>query len=684
VKDFALRTPFFRLVVAYVAGILLFAVLPFSALYVLLTCFAGLLLLFHFYKINDIHFELRWLFGCGVFLLFIVLGMYASQRNEERIQFNHLNQAGVFQVEVTSVPVEKPKSYLVKVRTIAFAKDSVRFTPTQGNAMLYLDKSARAKLLNIGDKLLVSSTFEPLKPNGNPEEFNYAEYLHRKGFGASCFVDSSRWVLLERDKDFSIMRLSSDCRNRLLNIYKACRIQGDEFAVLAALTLGYQDEISDDLYSSYSNSGAIHILSVSGLHVGIVYVICAFLLSFLGKSAKAGFVKSVLIILLLWAYAFITGLSPCVMRSAFMFSLVAFGSAFRYKSQLYNTIFFSAFVLLLFNPNYLFDVSFLLSYVAVISIVWFTPLLKGLLLFKNKVFRWCWELFCVSVAAQAGTFPLCIYYFHKFPNHFLLTNFIAIPISTAIIYLAVLLFVVFSVPVIGSWVGAALKGLLVAQNRSIVFIDHLPYSTFHTWISQWEVLLLYALLIGLWLFVVKKRSVFLFVVLSCVLLIQGLHFYRHSTSLGVTQLVVYNNRQCTAVDFIARGRHQLFTTDSAKTKRMAEAFWLKENLADPVRVQQASNYRDGFISFAGKHIYILTDSTCRYKKAERKIKLDYLVLGNKAPVSVSDVENVFEVKNVIVDNTFSKFKVRKIQQECRVRGIACYATSESGAYIRQL
>ncbi|MDR3705078.1 MAG: ComEC/Rec2 family competence protein [Paludibacteraceae bacterium] len=683
-KDFALRTPFFRLFLAYAAGILLFTFCPFSGLSIFLFCFACLFLLFHYYKINDIHFELRWLFGCGVFFLFIALGMYASQRNENQIQFKNLNQAGVFQVEINSVPVEKPKSYLVKVRTIAFAKDSVRFIPTHGNAMLYLSKSTEANLLNIGDKLLVSATFEPLKPNGNPEEFNYAEYLHRKGFGASCFVDSTHWVLLERNKGFSITRMASDCRNRLLNIYKACHIQGDEFAVLAALTLGYQDEISDDLYTSYSNSGAIHILSVSGLHVGIVYVIFAFLLSFLDKSDKTRFVKSALIILLLWAYAFITGLSPCVMRSALMFSLVAFGSVFRYKSQLYNTIFFSAFVLLLINPNYLFDVSFLLSYVAVISIVWFTPLLKGLLWFKNKVFRWCWELFCVSVAAQVGTFPLCIYYFHKFPNHFLLTNFIAIPISTGIIYLAVLLFVVFSIPVIGSWVGIALKWLLIAQNRSIVFIDHLPYSTFHTWINQWEVLLFYCVIVGFWLFAVKKRPVFLFAVLGCLLLIQGLHFYRHSTSLGVTQLVVYNNKQCTAVDFIAQGRHQLFTTDSIKTKRMAEAFWLKENLADPECVQQAPNYRDGFISFAGKHIYILTDSTYRYKKTERKIKLDYLILGNKAAVSIPDIENVFEVKNIIVNNTFSKFKVRKIQQECRTRGIACYATSEGGAYIHQL
>jgi competence protein ComEC len=157
---------------------------------------------------------------------------------------------------------------------------------------------------------------------------------------------------------------------------------------LAALTLGYQDEIKDDLYNSYSNSGAMHILSVSGLHVGIIYVVFLFLFSFLNKTKQTLLIKSALIITLLWGYAFITGLSPSVMRASLMFSLVALADALNSKSNIYNSVFFSAFVLLLINPNYLFDVSFLLSYSAVLSIVYFHPKIKRLAHFNNKFLNW--------------------------------------------------------------------------------------------------------------------------------------------------------------------------------------------------------------------------------------------------------------------------------------------------------
>lgn len=681
-KDFLLRTPFVRIFIAVVSGILLFEYFFWAELFAgFFICLGILFLTVHLFLRGNNLYKLRWLFGYGVFLFFMGFGFFLSQYTWQKNQFSHLGESGLFQIEVKSVPVEKPKSYMLKVQTLSFSKDSVHFSPTQGKALLYLPKTKDARSLCIGDRLLVSTRLSAPNLPGNPEEFNYPQYLFRKGYAANSFVDSVHWCLLQRNSSFSIFQLAAKCQTKLLEIYKHYKIGGDEFAVLGALTLGYQDEIRDELYVSYSNSGALHILSVSGLHVGIIYFIFAFILSFLDKSAKTRLLKSLLIIVLLWMYAFITGLSPSVMRAALMFSLVALGSVFRYKSSIYNTIFFSAFVLLLINPNYIFDVSYLLSYSAVLSIVIFQPPIKRLLRFENKLANWSWDLFCVSIAAQIGTFPLGMYYFHKFSNHFLLTNFIAIPISTGIIYLAVLLFVFASVPFLGNWIAIVLKFLLIVQNKSIVFIDHLPYSTFHRWIDGWEVILMYLCVLFFTQFILRKRYWMLAFALTCVVVFQTADFYRNYNSHQESGMVVYSDKNSLGIDFVANGNHLLYATDKSRVEQLASNYWLKKQLEKPA---EYINHNKGFLEFEGKKIGVVADSSFHFKKTMHRLKLDYLILGNKSPVTIRDIENLFEVKILIVDATFSDSKLNRLKKDCRKAGIHYYLIKEKGAFVLNL
>ena len=638
----------------------------------------------YYFQQRNLHYKFRWLFGCGIMLLCVCLGMYISKQNENNNRFENQGKQGVFKAEIIAAPVNKPKSFLLRVKTTAFAADSLHFKTTQGNAILYIAKTESSKALRIGDQILVCAKLNAPKQGNNPEEFDYTKYLARKGIGATSFVDSTHWKLTQKNTHFSITQKAEDFRTSLLNVYKAHHLEGDEYSVLAALTLGYQDEIQDDLYTSYSNSGALHILSVSGLHVGIIYAIFAFALAFLDKSAIKRIIKSVVIILLLWGYALLTGLSPSVMRATVMFSMVAFASVFNYKSQIYNTIFFSAFILLIYDPNYLFDVSFILSYTAVLSIVFFQPYLKKLCHFTNKPLRWSWDMFCVSVAAQIGTFPLGLYYFHKFSNHFLLTNFIAIPISSGIIYLAVLLFIVSPVPYLNDWIGIALKWLLKAQNNSIVYIDHLPYSTFHIWINEVDVILIYLFILGLTIFFMKKRFSMMIWALSCLLILQVGMLFRKFQSQQSNEVVIYSNPKLTAVDFIDKGAHCLFTTDSAKTQQIAQTFWLKMQLASPQNIVHTANYHQGFFSFSGKHFYILTDSIYHNKSAKEKLSLDYLILGNKAHIKIKDIANLFEVKTLVIDDTYSEWKAKSLALECREKGISCYSMKEKGCFTIKL
>lgn len=681
-RAFLLGTPFFRILLAFVCGIFLFEYAESVALAWPLFLAAVLFFIAHFFTKQHITiYKLRWLFGCGVFLFFAAFGFQISAWHKQQNAFANLNKAGVFQAELLSDPVVKPRSFMLKVKTIAFAADSLHFKPTQGNAIVYVAKDSRVQTLRGGDVFLLSTNMLSVRVNGNPEEFNYAHYLARKGFGASVYVDSLHWRLLHRAEGFSLFRLAATCQRHLLQIYKQHEISGDEFAVLAALTLGYQDEIRDELYVSYSNSGALHILSVSGLHVGIVYLIFAFALSFLDKTAKTRLLKSLLIIFLLWAYAVITGLSPSVMRAALMFSMMAFAPVLGFKSNIYNTIFFSAWLLLCIDPNFIFDVSFLLSYTAVLSIVIFHPIFKRLFYFKNKILNWSWDLFCVSIAAQIGTFPLGMYYFHKFSNHFLLTNFIAIPVSTLIIYAAVLLFVLSAVPYLGAGLAWMLKWLLKAQNGSIVFIDSLPHATFHRWISEWEVVLLYLFVLAVVLFVMRKRYAFLLAALFSLFAVQAMHLWRHAESLQTDRLLVYADTKASAVNIISENKNILFADNVQRTKQLAESYWLKNQIEGP-HIKTLSGVC--FTTFAGKRVCVLGDEAFKFKKSTHKVSIDYLVLTNKICVSMRDITHLFEVKTLVVDNSFSDWKLQKLKQDCKKHGISFYSTKEKGALLLQI
>lgn len=638
----------------------------------------------YYFQQKNLHYNFRWLFGSGILLIFIGLGIYISKYQEDKNRFQNLGKQGLFQVEVIASPVNKSKTYLIKVKTTAFAADSIHFNLTQGNAILYIAKTASSQSLRIGDQLLICGKLEAPKQYHNPEEFNYANYLTRKGIGATSYVDSMHWKLIKYSTEFSIFQYATDLRNKLLKVYKTHHIEGDEFAVLAALTLGYQDEIKDDLYTSYSNSGAIHILSVSGLHVGIIYVVFMFLLSFLNKNTQTRIFKSIVIILLLWGYALLTGLSPSVMRATIMFSLVALAMVVDAKSQIYNTLFLSAFLLLLYNPNYIFDVSFLLSYTAVLSIVYFHPRIKNLVHFNNKPLTWSWELFSVSIAAQIGTFPFCIYFFHKFSNYFLLTNFIAIPISTGIIYVALLLFIVSPFTILPQWIGIALNWLLKLQNNSIIFIDKLPFSTFHVWITEFETILLFSIIILTSAFIIKKRFVYIVGTLVCILSLQLSFLVRNWQSEKIEEVIVYANPKFTSIDFINKSNHYYYTTDSLNFKKTVETFWLKNNLSKAIPIEQTGNYNKGIFSFNGKIFCIITDSTFTHKKAITQLDIDYLIVGGKSSLKSNDIDNLFHAKNIIIDDTHTEWSTKKWVDACTKRGINCYTLKEKGCLTLKL
>ena len=675
--NFLQRTPFFRLLLPFIIGIILFQYVELfqGSLYVLFGLSLFLLLLSWLICQPKRQFQFRWLFGCGIFLFILSSAYFMSSEHEKESAFDHLQQKGIYRVELNSSPVEKANSYLCKVDVLEFYDSS--WKPAQGKAILYLQKDSLASKLFFGDRLMVQAEFSAPEKALNPDGFDYAAYLKRQGVGATSYISSDNWQLAGQSTSFSIRREADKWQKYLLGIYRKFNIQGDEFAVLSALTLGYTDDLQPDIRASYSATGAMHILSVSGMHVGVVYVVIAFLLNFLNRKQWTKVFKGLFIIVFLWAYAFLSGMSAAVIRAAMMFSFVALASCFERKSQIYNTIFMSAFFMLIYNPMFLYDVGFQLSYSAVLSIIFFQPIVGKLYKPTNRLSRFTWEMFSVSIAAQLGTTPFTLYYFHQFPNYFLLTNFIAIPLSSLVIYLAIGLLMVSWLPYISVWVGIVLNWALWALNHFIVWVEGLPYSVSHISLDVRQTTVLFLAVFCLSGYYYTKKFAPLFVGLVSLFVACLFNLQVNYNTLTSKRMIVYAGQKGVHVSFINGNHHTVVTTDSVEAEKIGKIFWQNQKLENATFQQQS----DGFMCFERNKLLILKDEFLKNKATSTPLAVDYLVIGNKLKPRIEQVLDCVHPRKIIVDKSISKWYADNIRQACKTRRIGFYAVAEQGAYV---
>lgn len=681
--SFLQRTPFFRLLLPLIVGIIVYQFAGLNVAYLYVAVIFSLSLIFTSFFIHQPNqqFNLRWLFGFGIFILIFSLGVFFSSQRERNANFQHLNEKGIFQVEIYEMPVVKENSILCRVQTMVFFDSLQQNHPSQGKAILYIAKDSNSVQLTSGDRLLIQTNFK--KPDGivNPDGFDYATYLRRQGISATAYIAAERWMLMSKNQNFSIFRLAEKLQKNLLEVYRRFGIKGDEFAVLAALTLGSKDALHPELRQNYTTSGGMHILAVSGLHVGVIYIVLSFLFRFLNRKPQLKLFKAVIIVLLLWCYALITGLPPSVIRSTLMFSLIAIGAGLERKSQIYNTISFSAFVMLIINPDYLFDVGFQLSYSAVVSIVYFQPKIKNWFAITNKPLRWAWELTAVSLAAQIGTAAFSIYYFHQFPNYFLITNFVAIPFATFIIYGAVALFLTSAIPYLSLAMAFILKCLLIGLNYSIEFIHDLPYSLTITSINFWQVVLAFSAIILFTVYLNNKQFKPLFTALFLILIFFSLSFYNKILTFQTDRFIVFSDNKNTNISFIQGNHNYFFSTDSASLLRVSGNFLLQNKIQFSENIETKPYYNEGFIKFKGKRFLLLTDNVLKGETSVEALKIDYLVITNKLKPRIEYLLTCVSPMEIIVDKSISEWYTENIRKVCNERNIRFYSVAEKGAYI---
>ncbi len=478
--------------------------------------------------------------GAMISLFFLLLGFYQYRQVNKPLQ---PIPAGIYQATLLEKPVLKNRSYRAEgIITAVFRRDSL--SGAKEKIIIYFAGDDSLATQDPGTVILFSRTPAMIENRGNPFDFDYKGYIARKGIHRQVFLNRDSWRTAGTDPVFRLTVYAEKTRDYLLGIYSRNGLSGTEYEILSALTLGYKKSMDAEIKQVFSATGAAHVLAVSGLHVGIVYMVFNLFFGFLRRQKAMRYLFLILAVLFLWGFAFITGLSPSVQRSALMFTVVLAGDNLRRPANIYNTLAASATLLLVADPNLLPDVGFQLSYAAVLGIVYFQPLLAEIFRFTSKAGNYVWGLFTVSVAAQMTTFPLSCFYFQQFPLFFWMSNFIVIPAAFLFIGLGMLILVTSPLPWISGFLAHAAALLVRGVYTGLQAIEGFPGSLVSGFnFSLSSLIISFTILFLVVLFLETKRARFLLMTMACASI-----FFLAGTAVRISQnnareIILYNHKQ---------------------------------------------------------------------------------------------------------------------------------------------
>lgn len=650
--------------------------------------------LFHFCE----HYSQRWCFGAVLTVLCFAGGWTGITWQLRQTQYTFPDDDVIYRALITDIPQPRERTSLCRVLVKEYY-DSIGSHPVERKAILYLKQDSAAACLKSGDELLVSTRISPPANQKNFDEFDYARYLMRRGISGTGYVAAGKWITLRSVQTNGTIHLRLRCladsyREKVIALYRQLGFTGDELAVLSALTIGDKTELSESVRESYSIAGASHILALSGLHIGLLYAFLFFILRPVARKGRTGrCVRSVSLLVLLWAFAFFTGLSPSVVRSVTMFSILALADVFGRQPFSLNTLAVTAWLMLLCNPAGLFDVGFQLSFLAVASILLIQRPVYRLFAVRNRVGKSIWGLMSVSIAAQIGTAPLVMFYFSRFSVHFLLTNLLVIPLITIILYAAIFMLLLTPFPWLQIWAVVGVRKLLEGLNLFVRWVEQLPCSSVDgIWLYQLEVCGIYVFLFGAVCYCLHRR---LRNLLFCLLSVLLLSIY-HVTMVWIDRpqrgLAFYNVRGCPAVHCIeSSGDSWISYADTLPNKKALERvtanYWKRRHFLPPAeitsdcRTDVFSRQRQ-LVSFHGCNICIVNDNhwqTLRNKSTTPTLYIDYLYLCKGYDGRLKELTKFFLPGCIIFDASLSEYRRDCFKEECKEYGLRFISLSEEGS-----
>jgi competence protein ComEC len=646
--------------------------------------------------------------GVSITVALVALGyliVWTDTGKSDPHHFSHqISPHSVLLVQIDEPPVERDKIIVANAQVKEVINEHEKVAAT-GRIQLNILKDSTVRKPEYGDMLLTDADVAEVAGPKNPCEFDFKAYLNYHQIYYSTFLTSAKWKLTDSTQGDRMFVFIYHLRDKFLQVIKAYVPGKNDFGVASAIMLGYRDYVNADVMKAYADSGTLHVLSVSGLHVGIMFLMLNFLLGWMdNKGMKFAFAKAGLIIIFIWFYACITGLSPPVMRSAMMFSLIQTGRVLNRHVNIYNIIAGSAVILLLFNPYNLVDVGFQLSYLAVAGIVYLQPRLasvivigtvtgKGFIVRIKQAALWIadfvWQLIAASVAAQIITLPLSILYFNQFPNLFLLANLVVIPLSNFVLFTGTALFAFAHVPYLGAGIGWVFNGLLSVLDKFIFTMDELPFTVVRgVSINATEMVLMYMLiLLVYWLAEERKPKV----VLASLAVLLALCSFRtvHEVENNLRkQLVVYSVPKCKAIACISGKQlysdfDSVLLNDNAAMSFHILHHWWQCGVTDTKPACRTRLPVGYLISFEGRNIWVVDAAFERGKLRELpKMHADVLVLSGSPVASITDLQQAISFDEVVFDSNNKPKRREAWAAECRIHQVAYWDVNYDGAYIK--
>ncbi|WP_443947194.1 ComEC/Rec2 family competence protein [Pedobacter sp. AW1-32] len=686
---------FLRILIPFIAGILIFYSLAemwivktlwFVVLFVFTWLFTGAV---YYQKLVKLHLKGVSSFFLNIFFLFF--GGALCLLNNETLRSDYFTKTNyhTLRVYIVNEPEFNNGIARLKVRTqVAYHENLSVHVSGYLSLAVKLD-SLKPLIFNYGDELLLRAKVIEIEPPRNPHEFNYKAWLANQNIFHQAFTAQNKILKTGINKGNPIIRYALELRRKMVSKYQKLLSHPEAIGIASTLILGYRAQLDQEIMDIYSRTGTIHALSVSGAHVGLIYAVIAFLLGFLNRQLKLRILKFVVICILIWCYAVITGLSPSVVRSAIMISVFMSAKTFIKTKNNFNILAFSAFCQLTYNPFSIFDVGFQLSYLAVLGLIYLQPKIYHLWYFKNKAADYLWNFTALSLSAQLFTFPLSVYYFHQFPLYFLFANlFITLPLA-----LMMYLGLVVLLPGFG-FLAELLDWLIMHTNSGLRWIATLPYSSFKAiWITLPQMILLY-LAIALLLYalqVSKKR--FLFSSVSVYALYVVLISFTDIKNYQQKRIIFYSLKRNYAAAFIS-GRKAIVVTGLKTTDRNFSYFVkpaLDESQVDSVTVINAETdtVAGDFVLSNHQLIFdqyklLLIDKSFSYKTLAQTLSFSGIWLRNNTNFDLSANTNKINFSDAIIDASNSDNKIESFLHFDWNKSAKIFVLKKNTAYLVNL
>ena len=667
-----------HLAFSYITGILLgfYFELDLDILMLLLLIMAVLLTRVSLNLLNS--FRPPYLFAFLTFLIFVILGSINVSRSRPSNDQTHYSQeyqrGNTIEIQLLEIlrPSKYYQRYLGKIR-------KVNGRNTSGKIMLRINKKYLSEPLTLRDLVITSAPLKKIRPAMNPGAFDFKEYAKKKGVYHQADL-KNKTFLIQKGNLQSIKIAASGLREKIIISLEKRGFSEDHFAVITALLLGKRQDISRRLLDDYKGAGALHILAISGLHIGILLLLLELVCKPFDYLKNGKQIKMVVLLFCLWSFAFISGLSVSVVRAVCMFTAVAIGTLLYRSPRAGNSLFLSMIVLLFTEPLYLFDVGFQLSYSAVFCIIVLGPLLKGLWSPKHRALSYFWNLFCISLAAQLGALPLGLFYFHQFSGYFMVSSLVIIPFLGTVLGLGFLIIILDQIDLLPDILILFYDFLIGSMNNFMSQLsDHKAMIFDQIYFSFFLICMAYLMLInvGSWLKNRKVRSVGAF--LCCIFIIQCSLLHQKWRTHRTLELVVFDQVMHTVITKMDGTSIEVYgdqETPDTTISRLVEPYKQQYYQVKQVFKHPLKN----FLKINGLRIFVIDNEIFI---GDPGVDPDIVILRNSPKINLDRLLKKIKPKILISDGSNYRSFARHWKRSCGKAGIEFHDTFVKGAFVHK-